>query len=133
MGAGGGLSGAFKYFLDAEYKFSEDFVCSDLSVNSRNFNADMVVTGEGSFDEQTLLKKGAMIVIDEFKGKKTPVYICAGKVERPSDLESYSNLNFIDISKYFTNSNESIKNIDKGIFLAADEALKRYFSKKVSS
>ncbi|MDP4174069.1 MAG: glycerate kinase [Bacteroidota bacterium] len=133
MGAGGGLSGAFKYFLDAEYKSSEDFVRGDLSVNSGNFNIDMVVTGEGSFDEQTLLKKGAMIVIEEFKGKKTPVYICAGKVEKPADLESFSNLHFIDISKYFTNSKESIENIDKGIFLAADEALKRYFSEKVSS
>ncbi|NOX18472.1 MAG: glycerate kinase [Chlorobi bacterium] len=125
-GAGGGLPAAFKIFYNAKYKSAKDFILNDLSLSSENSNFNLVISGEGKLDNQTELQKGVQIIIDEYK-RKVPVVIIAGIVGNYSADE---NVNVIELKKYFTSIDESIKNYKTGFKKAIDEIVEKYFIKE---
>ncbi|GAB4034822.1 glycerate kinase [Spirosoma gilvum] len=79
-GAAGGVSAGLYTFLNAKLingiEFFLDFTGFDEAVD----NADLVVTGEGSIDEQTLHGKGPYGVAYRAKAKHLPVIGLAGKI-----------------------------------------------------
>ena len=111
-GAGGGLAAGLNLFFDAEYKFSYDFVKTDLGV-SASVNYDLVITGEGSFDKQSLMNKGTMIVVNEFGNKDVPIYVLCGVMH--GELKFDENVKIIELSKYFSSKEESMAKIEEGI------------------
>lgn len=56
-GAAGGLGFAFRTFLGGELKSGVDLVLEETGFEERVRNADIVVTGEGRLDEQTVMGK----------------------------------------------------------------------------
>jgi len=120
-GAGGGLAAGLDLFFGANYKFSKDFITKDLGIKRDYSNLKLVITGEGSFDDQSDLAKGPKVIIDEFAGEDIPIYLLAGKIN-VKEIK-IPDLKFIELSKYFGSTEESINNIEKGIQLACEEII----------
>jgi glycerate kinase len=121
-GSGGGLAAAFKIFFDADERFASQFILHDLGIHNNQSNYNLVITGEGKLDSQTIMNKGAMIVVDEFAQKNIPVYFICGLTE--GDLPKINNLKVLELAEYFNSQEESIKKIEQGIELACKRIVK---------
>ncbi|MFZ5948944.1 MAG: glycerate kinase [Stygiobacter sp.] len=132
-GSGGGLTAAFELFFDVNIKLANDFIVDDLKIhNTQNNNYNLVITGEGQLDYKSLMNKGAMLVVNEFKEKDIPIYFICGQSE--GDLPEIENLHVIELSEYFNSEEESIQKISQGIELAskriAKDIIKLFTQKK---
>ena len=79
-GAAGGLGGAFCAYLDAELKRGVDLVLDQIGFDSIIDGADLVITGEGCSDYQTLKGKTAAGVLERAKRKGIPVMLVSGAI-----------------------------------------------------
>lgn len=118
-GAGGGLGGCLHYFFNAKYKKSDEFILDVLGL--RNINPDFVITGEGSFDLQSMMSKASGIIINEFAPRNIPVFVCCGKIDTNGINLIPENVKFIELSKYFSSREESKKRFKEGIQKACYE------------
>ncbi|RJP63762.1 MAG: glycerate kinase [Ignavibacteriales bacterium] len=120
-GAGGGLAGAFQYFLNSEIKFADEFIKSDCGLNIQ-LKPDYVITGEGKYDYQTDLNKAIGVILNEFSESGIPVFIICGKAEKTNPVK---NIFVIELESFFGNKNESIQRFNEGILKAAELILKK--------
>jgi glycerate kinase len=90
-GTAGGAAAGLYAFLNARLVNGIDHFLSLTDFNSALERADLVITGEGSIDEQTLQGKGPFGVAYHAKLKGLPVVAFAGKVplERNVNLLKY--------------------------------------------
>ena len=79
-GAAGGLGGAFRAYLGAELKRGVDLVLDQIDFDSKIRGADLVITGEGCSDYQTLKGKTASGVLERAKRQGIPVALVSGAV-----------------------------------------------------
>nr|WP_068891329.1 glycerate kinase [Pedobacter panaciterrae] len=93
-GTAGGAAAGLYAFLNASLVNGIDHFLSLTDFNSALARADLVITGEGSIDEQTLQGKGPFGVAYHAKLKGLPVVAFAGKVplERNVNLQKYFDL-----------------------------------------
>lgn len=80
-GAAGGLGAGLLAFLDAELKPGIDLIIKINELESYLKNADLVITGEGQIDDQTLFGKTPIGVAKVAKKYDIPVIGIAGKVD----------------------------------------------------
>lgn len=80
-GAAGGLGFAFFTFLNAKYERGIDFMLDSLDFDSRIEGADLIITGEGKIDRQSLMGKVTYGVLKRANNRNIPVIVLAGKVE----------------------------------------------------
>lgn len=83
-GAAGGTAAGLYAFLNASLEKGAEYFLDLTGFAERLEKADLVITGEGSIDEQTLSGKGPFAVAFMAKAKEIPVIGLAGKV--PSDI-----------------------------------------------
>lgn len=83
-GAAGGLGYAFLQYLDAECKPGIELLLETIHFNDIVKDADLVITGEGSADRQTLMGKLPMGILKQSGG--VPVCLIAGKVSDKEQL-----------------------------------------------
>ncbi len=121
-GAGGGIAAAMKIFFNSDIRFASQFIKDEFGIDSTKQSFDLVVTGEGKFDSQSLLNKGALIITNDYLNADTPVYFVCGISE--GDLPEDDNLHVIELSEYFDSIEDSISNIDKGIDIACKKITK---------
>ena len=79
-GAAGGLGYAFLQFMDAKAKSGADILLETAGFDKIVDGADLIVTGEGSADEQTLMGKISGRVLKYGIRKRVPVMLIAGRV-----------------------------------------------------
>jgi glycerate kinase len=79
-GAAGGLGFGLMYFLNAKLHPGFDLVSEALNLESRITNADVVITGEGSLDAQSLSGKGPIGVAQLANKLGKPVIAVAGHI-----------------------------------------------------
>lgn len=79
-GAAGGLGGAFRAYLGAELKRGVDLVLDQIGFDSVIAGADLVITGEGCSDYQTLKGKTAAGVLERAGRQHIPVALVSGAV-----------------------------------------------------
>ena len=79
-GAAGGLGGAFRAYLGAELKRGVNLVLDQIGFDSIIDGADLVITGEGCSDYQTLKGKTAAGVLERAKRKGIPVMLVSGAI-----------------------------------------------------
>lgn len=79
-GAAGGVAAGLHAFLKANLVNGIDFFLAFTNFEKALDKADLVITGEGSLDEQTLHGKGPFGVAFRAKQKKLPVVGIAGNV-----------------------------------------------------
>lgn len=83
-GAAGGLGGALNAFLDADLKKGADMVLDAIGFDQMIENADLVITGEGKIDSQTLNGKLPSAVARRASARNIPVMAICGR----TDVES---------------------------------------------
>jgi glycerate kinase len=91
-GAAGGIAATMRTFLNAELVNGGEHFLQITDFEKSLSNADLLITGEGSLDEQTLQGKGPFAVAKYAKQKGIPVIGLAGKVP----IEDHS-----EMSKFF--------------------------------
>ncbi|MGR6338797.1 glycerate kinase [Priestia megaterium] len=79
-GAAGGLGGGLLAFLSAELKPGVDIVIEATQLESYIKNADLVITGEGRIDGQTIYGKTPIGVARTAKKHSVPVIAIAGSI-----------------------------------------------------
>ncbi|WP_340114117.1 glycerate kinase [Maribellus mangrovi] len=82
MGAAGGISLPLVAFFDAEIVPGADFVLDQLGFSEQVQWTDVVITGEGKIDSQTLNNKAPFAVAKAAKQFNKPVIAIGGKVEQ---------------------------------------------------
>lgn len=120
-GAAGGLGFAFSSFLKADFFRGIDFVLDILKFDKEINGSDLIVTGEGKLDSQSLMGKVVSGVLDRGTLYNIPVVCMAGKIEN-KDLLKQAGLKFmIEISdpdcslEENMNPNKTKENIEKAV------------------
>ncbi len=122
-GAGGGLAAGLQRFFNAKVTQSFNFV-SEIIGNEDIKSIDAVITGEGAFDKQSLMKKATGSILEMFHDKSIPIFLCCGKIDLKI-IESFKiNIKPIQLVDYFINEKEAIKYYKKGINLACRDIAK---------
>ena len=91
-GAAGGLGYAFLQYLDAKSMSGIQLLLDTIRFKELVEGADLVVTGEGAADRQTLMGKLPMGILKQ--SGSVPVFLIAGKV---SDREELLNAGFAEV------------------------------------
>lgn len=86
-GAAGGMGYSFLTFLKAQQKSGIHIILEKLNFNQYLLNADLVVTGEGRFDNQSDRGKAPMGVINFSKRYNCNIFVIAGSVENDKASE----------------------------------------------
>ena len=86
-GAAGGMGGGFYAFLSARLKRGVDMVLDAIDFDSIIRGADLVITGEGTIDYQTVKGKTAAGVLARAKAQDIPVVAIVGSVEKCESVE----------------------------------------------
>jgi len=81
-GAAGGIALPLITFMKAEIVPGADFVLQQLGFDEQLAWADLVITGEGKIDSQTLNNKAPFVVAKAARKQNIPVIALAGKVEQ---------------------------------------------------
>ena len=77
-GAAGGLGGALKAFLKADMRRGADVVLDAVGFDEIIKDADLVITGEGRIDSQTLTGKLPYVVAERAAYRNIPVVAICG-------------------------------------------------------
>lgn len=80
-GAAGGLGYAFHSFLNSPLIKGIDFILDTLEYDNKLKDIDLVITGEGKIDRQSLMGKVLSGVISKAGKKKIPVIAFGGKAD----------------------------------------------------
>jgi len=83
-GAAGGLGYAFLQYLHADCKSGIDLLLDTIKFREIVSDADLVITGEGSADRQTLMGKLPMGILKQSAG--VPVCLIAGRISDKQEL-----------------------------------------------
>ncbi len=81
-GAAGGLGFAFRAFLGAELLSGIDLILKEIHIEDKIKNADIVITGEGRIDSQTVMGKAPGGVAEKAKKHGRPVIAFSGAVTK---------------------------------------------------
>ncbi len=81
-GAAGGLGFAFKSFLGAKLLSGIDLILEEIHIEDKIKEADIVITGEGRIDSQTVMGKAPGGVAEKAKKHGKPVIAFSGAVTK---------------------------------------------------
>ena len=81
-GAAGGLGFAFKYYLGGRLLSGIDLILGEMHIEERIKTADIVITGEGRIDSQTVMGKAPGGVAKLAKKHGKPVFAFSGAVTK---------------------------------------------------
>ena len=118
FGAGGGIPSLLHLLLNAKIRRAKDFILNDLNIRKLKGKVDFVITGEGAFDKQSLMGKGAGIILREFEKQSSKIFLLCGIIREEVKQNLSEKILSIEISSFFQNIDESIFNIESGIRLA---------------
>lgn len=123
-GAAGGIGGGMVGFLNAKLKPGIEIVLDSLGFDKSLKNVDLVITGEGQIDFQTVFSKAPIGVAKHAKKYNIPVIaICGSLGENYQDVHSHGIDAVIpiipkpmDLKNASDNAYELIKNTSEQIF-----------------
>ena len=79
-GAAGGLGYAFQQYMNAECRSGIDLLLETIHFDDLLQDADLVITGEGSADRQTLMGKLPFGILQRAQRHDVPVMLIAGRI-----------------------------------------------------
>lgn len=114
-GAAGGLGGGLVAFLNAQLRPGIDVVLETLNVEEKLKGVDIVISGEGKIDGQTIFGKGPAGIAKKAKEKLIPVILLGGAVDEDADILIKEGLvdALFSITRGPITLEESIKNTKK--------------------
>jgi glycerate 2-kinase len=108
-GAAGGIAAALNVFLDAQLVNGIDYFLEITQFDKALDKADIVITGEGSLDRQTLRGKGPFGVAKKAKERSIKVIGLAGKISDEEELNIWFD-QLICINENNKNPEDALKN-----------------------
>ncbi|MCX7940766.1 MAG: glycerate kinase [Elusimicrobiota bacterium] len=115
-GAAGGIGGTLKVLLDAEIKPGFEIISEITKLEEKIRNHDIVITGEGKIDEQTIHGKTVFRVIQLARKYKKPIICIAGWVEPTAKLlYDYGVVGIYSTTMYPTTLQDAIKNTSNSL------------------
>lgn len=112
-GAAGGIAVPLIAFFDAEIVPGADFILEKLGFKKQLQWADIVITGEGKIDSQTLGNKAPVVVARLAREQNRPVIAIGGSVDYKASTEFDAIFSFINRP---LNLNDSMKESKKLLF-----------------
>ena len=110
-GAGGGLPASLRAFADIEVRGGMDFIIEFTGLSEQVENADIVITGEGKIDEQTLSGKVVKGIADLASKYRKRLFVVAGKNElSPEELRNLGAERVITLMNGTVSEDEAVKN-----------------------
>jgi glycerate kinase len=110
-GAGGGLAAGARVFLNATIRRGMEYIAEVTHLEHRIRSADMVITGEGKIDTQTLSGKVVATVASiARKFDKNVIAICGVCELREIELKKLGIAKVISIVDPFTDTSSAIRN-----------------------
>ncbi|MBQ9556074.1 MAG: glycerate kinase [Muribaculaceae bacterium] len=97
-GAAGGIPSLMMHLLDCELLPGAPYVLGQTGFETALDGADLVITGEGRLDEQTLMGKGPGCVIGMARGRGIPVVAVCGTIDKDFDPDRAGLLQGIAVS-----------------------------------
>ena len=121
-GAAGGVAASLHTFLNAQLVNGIDYFLEVTGFEKELRKADLVITGEGSIDEQTLQGKGPFGVAKRAKELSLPVIAFAGRVAIAPDQSSQQYFDrMISINENMDDMEAAIKNTYTNLEMAAQQ------------
>lgn len=122
-GAAGGIGGSAHVFLGGELVSGSELIIEINDINTKLKNADIVITGEGKFDFQSLHGKGPMSIIELAQKYDKQVVLICGSVDNTiykysnfSDVAIFSTITKVDtIENTFADAYNNIKHTARAI------------------
>lgn len=121
IGAGGGLILGLSLIVDLKICFAEEFLLKKLKLEEEIRKVDFIITGEGSFDTQSFMKKGTGILINNAKTHQKKIFVICGKMDQATSVRIDECVIPFSLKKYFSTEEESLKNYETGIEKACAE------------
>ena len=121
FGAGGGIPAGLNLFLNAEEISAEKFILEKLQIEDQIKNCDIIITGEGVFDRQSFMGKGAGIIVNKALEYGRDVILVCGKIDESDELKLNENIKMFEISSLFKSKEESIENFERGLKIICDK------------
>ena len=87
-GAAGGLGAALRAFCNAEITSGAELVCETVKLDKKLQGANLLITGEGKTDSQTLSGKLCAIISKHSQAAEVPVLLISGKLDIRDELFS---------------------------------------------
>ncbi|WP_040280459.1 glycerate kinase [Psychroserpens damuponensis] len=110
-GAAGGMGIASKLFLSGLLKPGIELIKSLANFDSKIENADWIITGEGSLDEQTFSGKTINGVLTSAKEKQIKVAALCGTSELSNKSAKASGIDYVDtVMNYSKGMDDAMKN-----------------------
>ncbi len=124
-GAAGGIGGAFQAFFPSETRRGIDIVIEYTKLEEVLINADLVITGEGKIDEQTVSGKTPMGVAQIAQKQNVPTIILAGTVGKGIEqLYQYGVLAVFSIINRPLTLNEAIEGAQELLQNTAEQVIR---------
>lgn len=129
-GAAGGAGGAFQAFFPAQMKQGIDVVLGAISFKKHLKDTDIVFTGEGKTDAQTLSGKTPFGIATACRRAGKPVILISGVIDEESKaLLSPLFTRLYAIADDTISTEESIKNTFQYLRLKTKKAVKHYLER----
>jgi glycerate 2-kinase len=112
-GAGGGLAAAFQIMFNSQVISSQVFILNHLGLRRYIDESNYILTGEGVFDIQTFMGKGAGVLVRQALAKNKEVFLVCGSY---LIMENFiENFKVFELQEFFNSKEESIAKFEEGI------------------
>ncbi|OYD40330.1 glycerate kinase [Sphingobacterium cellulitidis] len=130
-GAAGGLGAAFAVYLKADLRHGASYFCELTKFDQELSKADLLITAEGSIDQQSLDGKAPITVAEKAKKLHIPCIGLAGRIplEIPPKLQEYFSL-LLPIANQPESLEESMKHSKANLIRTAGQIGKFMSSQK---
>ena len=128
-GSAGGLGASISGILGGEIESGFDFFSKKIMLEEKIRSADIIITGEGRFDESSLKGKLTQRITNLSKKYKKDIYIICGKQNLYD--EEYKKLGIKKVFSCFddkTDIHQLLKNKDPQLETALKETTKKFIS-----
>lgn len=113
-GAAGGVGGGAKFFLNAEVRNGMEFISEYTGLEKKIMDADLVITGEGKIDTQTLSGKVVKGVADLCRAHNKKLVLVAGHCELAAyQIEMLGASQLITLKDKSTSAAEAMQQAEK--------------------
>lgn len=130
-GAAGGMGAGAYFFLNAETRKGTELIMEITKFHEQLNNTDLIITGEGNLDSQTLQGKVLQGICQVAKESDIPVVALCGALEAdPQLLENLDGLTYaVSICNQPQKLSDALKNTQKNLVFAAYNLLRFMQSK----
>ena len=121
IGASGGVALGLGLCADVTNTPAKEFILDKLNAGSFIRSHDIIITGEGSFDKQSMMNKATGVAIEKAIELNKQVIVICGKADTQLLERIDSRIICVELLKYFDSVEKSIADFGYGLELGCKE------------